>query len=427
MFRKLIYRLYENYRNPSLKADFHFLIESDRWTLPQLQNYQISACRELLFFAAAYSPYYKQQFQKSGFSPETFHSLEDLKKLPITDKKTLTEHNKQLQAVYPFKKTIYSKTSGSTGEILSFYRDEAWESFHMASIFRGLSWYGISRWDKSAVLSGSDAGQKTQLKIQILDFIRNQFRLSSYNKRTTDKFIGHLNKAVSIQGYSSMIYELACMCNRKNNSSFPKLKLVKGTSDMIFDSYREEIKKAFGKPIISEYGAAETGIIAFECPEGNMHINMEGVIVEESDGEIIVTNLHSRSFPIIRYRLGDYIRLAPEGYKCPCGRQHPVLLELQGRVGGVICGKTIRFPSVILNFAFKEIMSKYNRIFSYQGIQKEKSRLTIRIAEAENPGDREIIKRVFEHYLKDDVILEILFSQDLRPTQGKRNYFISEI
>lgn len=64
------------------------------------------------------------------------------------------------------------------------------------------------------------------------------------------------------------------------------------------------MEKAFGAKIISEYGAAESGLIAYECPEcGNMHINMENVIVEESEGEIVVTNLLSRSFPIIRYKL----------------------------------------------------------------------------------------------------------------------------
>jgi len=36
---------------------------------------------------------------------------------------------------------------------------------------------------------------------------------------------------------------------------------------------------------------------------------MEGVIVEEIDLEIVVTNLQMQAFPIIRYQLGDYIKL----------------------------------------------------------------------------------------------------------------------
>src|SRR5690606_4032961 len=100
------------------------------------------------------------------------------------------------------------------------------------------------------------------------------------------------------------------------------LKLVRGTSEKIFEKYQQEAVQAFGRRIVSEYGAAESGIIAFECAEGSMHVNMETCIVEVENGEILVTNLVSRSFPIIRYRLGDYIELDTHT-KCLCGREHP--------------------------------------------------------------------------------------------------------
>ena len=81
------------------------------------------------------------------------------------------------------------------------------------------------------------------------------------------------------------------IAQKVNSQQFIKplnLKMVKGTSEKIYERYQDEIKKAFGQKMISEYGAAETGIIAFECPSGNMHINMEGVIVEEINEEIII-------------------------------------------------------------------------------------------------------------------------------------------
>ena len=94
------------------------------------------------------------------------------------------------------------------------------------------------------------------------------------------------------------------------------IKMIKGTSEKYSINYQEEVKKAFGTKIVSEYGATESGVIAFECPEGNMHINMEGVLVEEIENEIVVTNLQMTSFPLIRYKLGDYIQLAPESKQC---------------------------------------------------------------------------------------------------------------
>jgi phenylacetate-CoA ligase len=151
-----------------------------------------------------------------------------------------------------------------------------------------------------------------------------------------------------------MIYELAKAINRKGSDKYKNIKMVKGTSEKIFDSYQEEVRKAFGKKMISEYGAAETGIIAFECPKGKMHINMETVIVEEENNEVLVTNLISRSFPVIRYKLGDYIELDP-GTRCDCGRVHPVIKEVLGRTGKVIYGKSGRYPSLTLYYVFKNL------------------------------------------------------------------------
>ena len=124
---------------------------------------------------------------------------------------------------------------------------------------------------------------------------------------------------------------------------------------MVFDSYQEEVQKAFGLKILSEYGSAESGLIAFECPEGNMHIAMENVIVEEEDGEILVTNMLSKSFPIIRYRLGDMIELAGKDFKCNCGRAHPVILNINGRVGVKIIGKTQEFPGRMIYNVIKNL------------------------------------------------------------------------
>ena len=84
-----------------------------------------------------------------------------------------------------------------------------------------------------------------------------------------------------MHGYSSVIYEVAQIALELGYTpkDFPQLKLVKGTSEKIYDYYHDPVREAFGHKIVSEYGAAETGIIAFECPHGKMHVNEEGVII----------------------------------------------------------------------------------------------------------------------------------------------------
>lgn len=224
-----------------------------------------------------------------------------------------------------------------------------------------------------------------------------------------------------------MIYEVAKMVNKLGIEKQFHLKMIKGTSEKIYERYQEEVEKAFGAKIISEYGAAESGLIAYECPEcGNMHINMENVIVEESEGEIVVTNLLSRSFPIIRYKLGDSIKLAEPDFKCPCGREHPVLTDVLGRVGKKIIGKEKIYPSLTFYYVFKNLALNAGINLNYQAIQKEKGKICLKI-EQEKAGTLELLRKELNKYFKEDIDFEILYDQILHTKDKKMRDFITEI
>jgi phenylacetate-CoA ligase len=203
--------------------------------------------------------------------------------------------------------------------------------------------------------------------------------------------------------------------------------MVKGTSEKIFKSYHDEVIKAFGTKIISEYGATESGIIAFECPEGNMHINMEGVLVEEIDHEIIVTNLQMKSFPIIRYKLGDYIELDKSEFKCKCGRNHKILKEVTGRIGLPIYGNTEIYPSFTFYYIFKNLDLQYSIKLNYQIIQKEKGILLVRIEQQLQKDERKKMNLEFVKYFGSDIQFELEEKCVLKFENGKLKSFISLI
>lgn len=148
-------------------------------------------------------------------------------------------------------------------------------------MFRGYKWYGVDPWDRNGYFGGYNIDKKQKLKTAFLDELQNRFRIFSYDEEHIRKFVEKLRGAVYVEGYSSMVYEVAKIVNRLGINNDFHLKMLKGTSEKIYDSYQDEVKKAFGQKIVSEYGSAESGLIAFECPEGgHMHINMENVIVE---------------------------------------------------------------------------------------------------------------------------------------------------
>ena len=81
--------------------------------------------------------------------------------------------------------------------------------------------------------------------------------------------------------------------------------------------------------------------MASECHLGRLHLNSDWLVLEPVDehhrpvppGAIghttLLTNLANRVQPLIRYDLGDRVRLLPTA--CACGSSRP-LIEVEGRV-----------------------------------------------------------------------------------------------
>jgi phenylacetate-CoA ligase len=179
--------------------------------------------------------------------------------------------------------------------------------------------------------------------------------------------------------------------------------------------------------MISEYGAAETGIIAFECPKGKMHLNMEGVIVEEIDHEIVVTNLQLQAFPIIRYRLGDYIKLAPKTATCECGMQHEIIEEVTGRIGQSVYGKNNSYPSLYFYYIFKNLATNHGLLLTYQVVQEEKGKLNFLIEQPLDNRQLIALENEIVVYFKEDMEFKIDHTQKLTAPNKKLKSFISNI
>lgn len=427
MLNKLIFRVGVWYRNPNLTKSLKGLLKTDKVSLDQIHRIQEEKFAVLLDYAFNYSPYYQLKFKDLAIKREDIKCLADLKLLPVLEKSELREHASNINSTYKFDKVFLSETSGTSGQPLKFIKDEEWDSMNRAAIFRGYSWYGVKPWQKNGYFWGYNIDEKDKRKINLLDKLQNRFRIFSYQEDEIIDFSKKLLNADYLEGYSSMIYEVAKKINSIQGIVKPKqLKLVKGTSEKIYDNYHTETIKAFGSKIVSEYGAAEAGIIAFECPEGFMHINSENIIVEVDNGEIVVTNLMSKSFPIIRYKLGDQVTLAPADFACKCGRQHPVILDVLGRVGKNIIGKQNSYPSLTLYYVFKNLALNHNITLNYQAVQSEVGMAILKI-EQNRPDCEYLIRVELEKYFKTDINFEIRFNEKLHEMDGKLKDFITTI
>jgi phenylacetate-CoA ligase len=425
MFRKFCFSLGVYFRNPSFKSAYKELKDNEFASKSDLERVQSIRLRSLLVFAKSHSPFYKNLLSEIQIPPDEDFDISVLKKIPFLYKRDLLAKNELIHTnnSFVFNRLFYSETSGSTGEALTFFKDEKWDSFHRASIARGLSWYGVSPWQRRGYLWGYSFNKLQAVKTKIFDVLVNRFRLFSYSDKSVKVFLRKLRNAEYIEGYSSMLYEIAKISNA-NGLTFKNLKVVKGTSEKIFDHYHKESMLAFGHRIVSEYGSAEAGIIAFECPFGNMHINEETCIVEVVDSEIVVTNLVSYSFPIIRYKLGDYVTLSSSA--CKCGRSHSVIESVLGRVGRSVYGlNNTKFPSLTLYYIFKRLAIEHSLQLNYKAEQSEVGRLLIKISNNLSEANILLIKKIARDYFESFVAVDVICGVEIRQYNKKKIDFES--
>jgi phenylacetate-CoA ligase len=398
---------------------------------------QSERLRGLIAHALKHSPYYQNKYK--GLTEEQFEDF------PLLRKEELRSESKAM--ITPGYENLVSlcKTSGSTGVPIKFYRDKVTFARTLGSVFRAHRWYGLDVGAKEAMLWGIPSDRTSRFKARSRDFLLNRFREKEYDltPEVLDDFYRQVRRKQPdyLFGYSSMVYEFASHC-RDNNLPGRELGLKAAicTAETIHPFQRELIQSTFGCPVVSEYGAAETGIISYQCPAGRHHISDDTVLVEllGSDGrsvpegeigKVVATVLFSHAAPIIRYDLGDLAIRSSE--RCPCGVNLSLLDQIVGRTSGIIvtpAGR--RFHSIILYYIMKQYADRYGGIRQFYVRQTHPDRLEVHIVTNSLFTDkaRSWLSEAFHDKFGDDMQVEFLLQEKLpRTKSGKLTDFESDL
>ena len=133
-----------------------------------------------------------------------------------------------------------------------------------------------------------------------------------------------------------------------------------------------------------------------------------------------------QSFPIIRYQLGDYIRLAPKEEICKCGMKHRMIEEITGRIGETVQGIEQVYPSLYFYYIFKNL-AKQQLNLNYLVIQQEKGRLQFHIEQKLNEKENKRLLEEIQKYFKHDIEFTIIDNSLPKDSTKKATSFISYI
>jgi len=329
----------------------------------ELQRLQYRLLKTLVYRLYSFSPFYHDRMKEAGVHPDDIRTLSDIRKLPFMYKRDLRDN-------YPDKIFVagqddlvrYHVSSGTTGKptVVGYTRNDLdnWT----ASLARGLVSCGLGRGDVLQVSYGyglftgglglhygAERVGATVLPTSVGNTERQIELMQDLHTTAiacTPSYLIHMGEVAEKMGLSI-----------KEDTD---LRMGILGAEPWSDTMKTRIEEWLGIKAYDIYGTSElSGPMFCECSEQKgFHVWGDLACIEILDpetgeslgpgekGELVVTMLQKEALPMIRYRIGDITSF--EDGVCACGRTHPRVMRISGRVDDMLIIRGINvFPSQI--------------------------------------------------------------------------------
>lgn len=405
-----------------------------------LREYQTHRLKVMLQRSADHVPYYRKLFASLGCSVADLAEPRNFSRLPILSKEEVRQNRDDLisDEIGTYAPRLVH-TSGTTGKALqfpvssyAFQREYAFRASHY-------SWAGISfrSRERMAFAAGhpvASAGRKNP-PFWSYDYANRWLLFSSYHlsEANLPAYVRELERfsPVLLSGYPSSLYLLA-RAYRKWGSGNLRLRAVFAASETLLHKQRETIEAAFDCKVFVWYGNTELSANIVECEYGSLHGRPEHSLTEVVDdegkpareGRLICTGFGNLAFPLIRYDIGDVVRLSNH-QDCACGRRGTLYESIVGRVEDYIVTPDGRFVGR-LDHIFKDAVN----VVEAQLIQHSVEHLNIRMVRRPEyrEDDENAIKAEARSRLGSTIGLSFEYVDSLeRTAHGKTRFIISSL
>jgi phenylacetate-CoA ligase len=386
--------------------------------------------RAMVGFAVANTDYYHDRYARAGIAAASAWSIADL---PLLRKEDVVRHLEGMLARHADRgQAKIGYTGGSTGKPLAFWYDETKHELMRAGMMR--SYMGSGWRPGQKILNFWGARQDTAaggvFGAGYGDFIAAERTIAAYEYTAAqlDAWADTVQRyrPVLLHGYASILAELARRVLARGIAMPRSLLGVYPTAEVLDDSQRELMERAFACKVFDQYGSREIPNIACECRRGNMHVFTDMVYLESlpdgGEDRLIVTSLTNRLMPFIRYDIGDAGRLR-DG-ECGCGWPFPLMEMGMCRQNDLIRtpgGKTFH-PSY-----FNRLLYGLTQIEQYQFVQEAPDRIVLNVVAPTLEAGVE--ERLREDIRRDvDPLMEFRLNRVAeipRTASGKHRFVIS--
>lgn len=406
------------------------LLREARMSASDVRRLQFQRLKSLLIYANDNFAFYRERFSKAGFDPYLFSRLEQLREVPVLTKEEYREFVRRIVEENPrtYDGWYRDATSGSTGIPLQIWRTWDERAYMIAKWMRVLYLNGY-RWTDTTFSLPSPYRIKPDSVLQRLGIMRRsmipftappELMVSEYIKARPDVLYGNKSPLVEMASFAE-----------QNGFTLPQPKFYVCAAETLDSPSRELLTRAFGPNLSEVYGAVEFNTLAWRARGDDVFrvshttdvlelVDDEGM--PSNEGHCVVTDLFVRSFPLIRYQLGDHIEAQESDGLL-------VLKSILGRMNDwVVFGDGSRKPF----HSFWKVFRARPEIWQFRVIQESLGRIrVILVKDPKAPaGDLEaaILVDLRKEIGDKDMTYEIEWIDRLPPDpNGKLRVLISKI
>lgn len=329
----------------------------------ELQRMQYKLLKSLVYRLYSFSPFYHDRMKEHKVHPDDIRELSDVQKLPFMFKRDLRDsYPDRIFTASQEELVRYHVSSGTTGKptVVGYTQNDI--DLWTTSLARALTSAGLGRGDVIQVSYGyglftgglglhygaerigatvlpTSVGN-TERQIELMQ------DLGATAIACTPSYLLHMGEVAEKMGVSI-----------KNDT---KLRTGILGAEPWTEGMRNRIQDWLGMRAYDIYGTSElSGPMFTECTEQKgFHVWSDIALTEVIDpkteepvapgekGELTITILKKEALPMIRYRIGDITSM--DESPCPCGRTHPRIQRITGRVDDMLIIRGINvFPSQV--------------------------------------------------------------------------------
>jgi phenylacetate-CoA ligase len=324
------------------------LTSHDAWTREQLIAHRDERLRELEDHARAHSAFYAGRAGAEPIGKATLlRRYDDI----LTDGRLsfarLEEHLPQLDGDELLDGYRVMGTGGTSGQRALFpYDAQAWREVVAAFLRWGPM---TNRRPKPglriAAVTTTSSRHMTARIAQTIDFgLMRVLRLDAAAPQQQQVAALQRHNPDELHGYPSALALLAVEQLEGRLDIAPGF--VSTSSEVRTPEMAALLEEAWGVKPFDLLGVTEAGITAADCPaHAGLHVFEDQVAAEvlDDDGEpvpdgelgrLVITPLHLKTLPLIRYDTGDLVRATTAA--CECKRPYMRLTEIQGRADDIL-------------------------------------------------------------------------------------------